>query len=401
MKEVSGRLLASLWELVAGTNQPVTELVADLSLDPDAVQLRWDYASVATFLDRALQTVGDEDAFIGAFRHVEAVAPDLVAVVPALRSLPAIARFVWSTVMPANLTCLESELTNEGDDAYTIHYRLHDHYAPSRGLMLAFEGLHRGLPRIAWREEAIVRREGTPSAFVLRVQLPASALTGPAPRPTPQDRHKASRYLGAMLSDRTHLRSDAAQLARALRRVGAAAYEATDSATFAAAVVSGLVEDLLCSFVALSVSPSPASSGHGPTLLATHGERPAVVIVAPLFAEVAGERVAVGSIEFRGAHGLETLQPLFSLAAVALARRIVQASSPSRAGQFPADWRLTKRQRDVAEQVAGGASNPMIAQRLGCGVGTVEEHLTAIYAKAAVDGRQPLAAAILAYRRAL
>jgi DNA-binding CsgD family transcriptional regulator len=397
MKEVSGRLFASLCDLVAEPGHPVDSWLAGLPLRPHDVQLRWDYAAVTTFLERALEGIGEERAFVEAFRRVEAVAPDLVAVVPALVSLPAIARFVWSKVMPANLTCLESTFTNESDETYTIRYELQAHYPPSRALMLALEGLHRGLPRIAWHQEAVVERAGTPAAFRLRVRLPQSTLGGMPPPLTPAERHRASRYLGAMLSDRTHLRRDSLRLGRALQRVGAAAYESTDSATFAAVVVRALVDDLECSFVALSTGlPDEAA-----TLLASHGERPSAVVLAPLLGEVAGERATIGRIEFAAEHGLETFAPLFSLAAIALSRRVDHETSPSRAGQFPADWRLTKRQRDVAELVAEGASNPVIAQRLGCGVGTIEEHLTAIYAKASVDGRQPLAAAILAYRRSL
>lgn len=403
MREVSGRLFASLWDLVTATNKPLDDVLAGLPLRPDEAHARWDYSAVAEFLERALRAMGDEAAFVDVFRGVGSVSPDLVAVVPALPSLYESVRFVWSTVMPSNLTCLDSEWIHEDEDRYTIRYSLHEHYKPSRALMLAIEGMHRGVPRIAWRGDASVQRVGTPAAFELRVQLPG--IGAPLP-PTVSsgaaaEERRAAHFLGAMLADRAHLRRDALRLGRALRRVGAAAYEPTDAVVFAELTVRVLVDELACSFAAIS---SPAARPHEPSpaaVIASAGRRSGPVLRAPLVAEMGGERAMVGEIELCAPHGLETFAPLLTLVAVALSRRVDHDLAPSRAGQFPAEWRLTKRQRDVAELVAEGASNPTIAQRLGCGVANIEEHLTAIYAKACVDGRQPLAAAILAYRRSL
>ena len=59
-------------------------------------------------------------------------------------------------------------------------------------------------------------------------------------------------------------------------------------------------------------------------------------------------------------------------------------------------WGLTPRQREALERIARGMSNKEIAQDLGCAEVTVESHLTAIYRRAAVDGRNQLAAKLAA-----
>jgi DNA-binding CsgD family transcriptional regulator len=59
-----------------------------------------------------------------------------------------------------------------------------------------------------------------------------------------------------------------------------------------------------------------------------------------------------------------------------------------------ARWTLTERQRAVLACLARGMSNKEIAAELGCAEVTVENHLTAIFRKAGVDGRQRLVAAM-------
>lgn len=55
----------------------------------------------------------------------------------------------------------------------------------------------------------------------------------------------------------------------------------------------------------------------------------------------------------------------------------------------PADWRekLTKRERDVAQVVATGASNREVAEQLHITVRTVKEHLTSIFTKLGIHDR--------------
>ncbi len=58
------------------------------------------------------------------------------------------------------------------------------------------------------------------------------------------------------------------------------------------------------------------------------------------------------------------------------------------------EWALTSRQREVLDRVARGMSNKEIANDLGCAEVTVENHLTTIYRKAGVDGRNRLIASL-------
>jgi DNA-binding NarL/FixJ family response regulator len=57
-------------------------------------------------------------------------------------------------------------------------------------------------------------------------------------------------------------------------------------------------------------------------------------------------------------------------------------------------WRLTPRQSEVLCLVARGDANKIIAATLGCAERTVELHVTAILAKAGVDGRTALVAKV-------
>ncbi|MSP60111.1 MAG: response regulator transcription factor [Myxococcales bacterium] len=55
-------------------------------------------------------------------------------------------------------------------------------------------------------------------------------------------------------------------------------------------------------------------------------------------------------------------------------------------------WRLTRRQIAVLDLVVRGFANQAIAQALGCAENTVEAHVTALLAKAAVQNRAALVA---------
>jgi DNA-binding CsgD family transcriptional regulator len=55
---------------------------------------------------------------------------------------------------------------------------------------------------------------------------------------------------------------------------------------------------------------------------------------------------------------------------------------------------LTGRQREVLDAVLRGMSNKEVAELFGCAEVTVENHLTAIYRKARVDGRNRLVARV-------
>ncbi|MBC7802395.1 MAG: response regulator transcription factor [Candidatus Parcubacteria bacterium] len=60
---------------------------------------------------------------------------------------------------------------------------------------------------------------------------------------------------------------------------------------------------------------------------------------------------------------------------------------------------LTQREREVAEQIAGGASNREIALRLNIAERTVKAHITAIFDKLGVDDRLKLALKIMSLRK--
>jgi DNA-binding CsgD family transcriptional regulator/type II secretory pathway pseudopilin PulG len=67
---------------------------------------------------------------------------------------------------------------------------------------------------------------------------------------------------------------------------------------------------------------------------------------------------------------------------------------PARIAGFAGAHRLTRRETEVLELLARGESNKAIADRLGCGVRTVEVHVTHVLEKAGVDRRSELIAAL-------
>ena len=66
----------------------------------------------------------------------------------------------------------------------------------------------------------------------------------------------------------------------------------------------------------------------------------------------------------------------------------------------PAAPMLTPRQREIAELIAQGHTNKMIAQRLGISEGTVEKHLVTAFEKIGVRSRAQLVTYLANTRRA-
>jgi len=71
----------------------------------------------------------------------------------------------------------------------------------------------------------------------------------------------------------------------------------------------------------------------------------------------------------------------------------VRAVRNSRVSEIATLWRLTPRQSSVMALLVEGLANKEIALRLGCSVGTVENHVTCVLKRAKVGSRAALAAA--------
>jgi DNA-binding NarL/FixJ family response regulator len=65
----------------------------------------------------------------------------------------------------------------------------------------------------------------------------------------------------------------------------------------------------------------------------------------------------------------------------------------SRVGEMAKAWNLTPRQGSVMALLVEGLANKEIAMRLGCSVGTIENHVTCILRRAKVTSRAALTAA--------
>jgi len=71
----------------------------------------------------------------------------------------------------------------------------------------------------------------------------------------------------------------------------------------------------------------------------------------------------------------------------------LRAARNSRVGEIANQWRLTPRQSSVMALLVEGLANKEIALRLGCSVGTIENHVTCILRRANVGSRAALTAA--------
>lgn len=72
--------------------------------------------------------------------------------------------------------------------------------------------------------------------------------------------------------------------------------------------------------------------------------------------------------------------------------RRVEAHTSARVCLKAARWELTGREAEVLEHIIQGASNKVIAARLGCAERTVEVHVTHVLSKAGVESRSALIA---------
>jgi DNA-binding NarL/FixJ family response regulator len=74
------------------------------------------------------------------------------------------------------------------------------------------------------------------------------------------------------------------------------------------------------------------------------------------------------------------------------ARQAAAQGAAAGGDQFEKRWaQLTSREREIARQVAGGASNKVIARQLDISDATIKAHLTSVFQKLNVAGRLQLA----------
>jgi len=72
--------------------------------------------------------------------------------------------------------------------------------------------------------------------------------------------------------------------------------------------------------------------------------------------------------------------------------RVARAARDGRLSELTCEWQLSDRQRSVLALLVDGLGNREIAARLGCSIGTIENHVTKLLKRAAVDNRAALTA---------
>lgn len=72
--------------------------------------------------------------------------------------------------------------------------------------------------------------------------------------------------------------------------------------------------------------------------------------------------------------------------------RLARAARDGRLQELTEEWQLSERQRSVLALLVDGLGNREIAARLGCSIGTIENHVTKLLKRASVDNRAALTA---------
>jgi DNA-binding CsgD family transcriptional regulator len=72
--------------------------------------------------------------------------------------------------------------------------------------------------------------------------------------------------------------------------------------------------------------------------------------------------------------------------------RVARAARDGRLRELAETWQLSDRQRSVLALLVDGLGNREIAVRLGCSIGTIENHVTKLLKRASVDNRAALTA---------
>lgn len=390
MNEVAGRMIAHYAAVAEDCGLPLPDFVADLGLHPADLHTRVSWGAAVTLLVRMMGALGGMAQLEKAFVPVDRHAPDLVALARRLGPMSVVARFLNTKLAAANLNALRYELRELSSRRYDLRIVAREGYRSHPAIIASTVGVLRGQPLLLGLAEARVTWEGRPEDFVCHVTLPGS-LSAQAHRRdlSAETRARAGAYLRSLVADRAHYHMGAQRLAGVVSALGLAAQRAEDSGDFARAVVRACCEELGHSFARLWINV-----GNERTLLASRGQPSGEPLVVALRA---GEH-EVGQLETDASAGRESAEAIGPLVAAVLRTRL---SEERRRGSscFPEEWRLTTRQRQVVNLLVLGQTNPAIAKALLCTVGTVEDHLTAIYAKAGVGGRQLLSARLLAFRR--
>lgn len=72
--------------------------------------------------------------------------------------------------------------------------------------------------------------------------------------------------------------------------------------------------------------------------------------------------------------------------------RLARAAREGRLRELTEEWQLSERQRSVLALLVDGLGNREISARLGCSIGTIENHVTKLLKRASVDNRAALTA---------
>lgn len=232
----------------------------------------------------------------------------------------------------------------------------------------------RGLPE---NNVQVVCLDGRRTTFI--VTPPAESPVRVVGRsPTAAADHSDAAALRALVADRASFARQRVRFAAAVEALTAPALCHAPMEEFLARsceIVGDVVESEHCAIWA-AAAVQPAGT---PRLLAWAGAPPPWP---------SGQRVALcdGYVMEVGAGADLTLaRPLFGW----LARRLLPTSPlPRTSAEERAEaWRLTPRQRDVLGLLALGLGNRDMAARLGCTVGTVEQHVSAVLERSGLTTR--------------
>lgn len=377
---VSARALQWLLRIAAAEG-----IEARLLIDDErggASRLRW--TELQGIAERLQEILGGPESLLESAAAAPLL-PELAVLAEGVSSASGLLEVFLDSTLPSLLPGLSAEPRGENGATGSITLRWAAEPLQS-AMLMALAGTVASLPTARGEALATVAPALSADHATIEVTLPLAVSTRLAASVTSA---AVGEVFAHLLDERAFYRADLARGERTLGAIADAITEATDALDLASRVCLVLQRELEVGHVLLW-----GKGGVGAErLFASAGVRGPD---AQLVALRAGDE-HLGVLELSSspaAHWAEAVAPWL---AAELRRCARQSRVTTRAiPEPPADWKLTRRQRDVLMQVATGASTNEVALALGSSPRTVDEHVGVCLRKASAPNRATLVAKLYA-----
>lgn len=380
MEHTARHVMSSLAAIAVAEGIP-----AELLALPPAGVSRVPWVSVVDAIGRLEVALGGPRALEEAAFNKE-VWPGTSVFARETRSSYGLSRRLFETVLADDFPRLQVHWEDLGPDMFRVALTLPS-APPSTGFASLLTGLSRAIPLFFGAPPAHAEAQTAGDTVVLTVTLPPHESVVSSSVSAHLGRSDTVDAVMSLLEDRALYREQRDNTQRVALALAEGFAREGSSEEIAAVVLRVVVDHLAVSHALLWAGPLPRER----RLLASVGQRLAQSRVLSL---QAGDQ-PIGILELEATQDAGFVEALLPWIAGEIGRRLArERSAPAAPKRVPVAWGLTPRQTAVAALLVSGLANKEIALSLGCSPGTVEDHLTVIYRKAAVTGRGELLAAL-------